>query len=878
MSDGLSIPLHLAVHLVGLAAVAGLLAYAVGRRRSLGPTWPGLALGGLILGVQHVAVGLVLTGDAPWPVYARAVAYAAIAVGVAGANVGATTPVVVAIAPIAVHVTAGIAGLLAAVSSLRGVARRGGLLASGVALWAVSDMLVRSQPDAASLLAVAGSAAVLGWTSTAARTSVRARLLAVITVLVSIAVVLVAASTGTLFTDQFRQDAIDRLRSPVAAIADDVQRAWPRDLETDALVVAGSPTTINLLGRAVLPDNAANAVRLAGGGDLTILFDRDGQPIDSSWRATPAPPTWVTALAGDPTTLAAQATDTPQIGMALLRGGDIGRTAVATFAVQIVRRSSSDGIDERLGAVLVAELLDDTDVQDRKRNVGADFVVTGGDEVLLTTDRAIDGELVLGALRADDPTVEGPKGELLLAAAPIDGLAVPIRAVALQQTAILAEPDEETARKLFERSLIALAVGLLGGLIASRALARPVQRLTDVVDRVAAGDLSSRVPVEGRADELGRLADAFDDMTVALGARQEALQRAASTEAELRGRLQAITDSMTDGLIATDRQGRITAANLAAARLAGFEVDEVIGQPIDDVLEGRTPDGGDLRDRLGNVVDGEGLGRVDARFVPTDLEVAITASPLRGTSGSAPIVGSVFVIRDVTAEAELAKARRDFVTNISHELRTPLTLIMAPVRQLEKWRTRDEIAVIQAEVLNRGTARMARLERELTEWAQLDLGRYARIEGEANLDEVRKRSIDLVAWQFPEREIRVRIPSRLPTIAVSTEAVSTIVRELVHNAVLFSKHGGAPVDVRFKRVDGGVELTVRDRGIGMDDDTAARAFEPYWQLDPSERRDFDGLGIGLTLAQRVAEACGTTVTLTSRPGRGTTATVVFPAH
>ena len=112
------VPLHLAVHVLGLAVAASLAWYAAARRSSAGATWAGLTFGGLLLAASHAVTGALVANDLAWPVFLRAAGYAALAVGSAGGIVGA---VVVIAAPPGAYVAAAVAGGAAALASLRGV-------------------------------------------------------------------------------------------------------------------------------------------------------------------------------------------------------------------------------------------------------------------------------------------------------------------------------------------------------------------------------------------------------------------------------------------------------------------------------------------------------------------------------------------------------------------------------------------------------------------------------------------------------------------------------------------------------------------------------------------------------------------------------------
>jgi hypothetical protein len=144
-----AVPLHLTVHVLGLAAAAGLVAVALHERRDH-PGRLGVAVGGLLLLASHLVVGSLVAGSGEWPLLLRTAGYAALAVGAAGGLVGGGAAVVVALPPLA-HLAAALAGVAAAVATVRGVLGRGRgvlALAGGVLLWAVGDLLAVARPGA----------------------------------------------------------------------------------------------------------------------------------------------------------------------------------------------------------------------------------------------------------------------------------------------------------------------------------------------------------------------------------------------------------------------------------------------------------------------------------------------------------------------------------------------------------------------------------------------------------------------------------------------------------------------------------------------------------------------------------------------------------
>lgn len=222
--------------------------------------------------------------------------------------------------------------------------------------------------------------------------------------------------------------------------------------------------------------------------------------------------------------------------------------------------------------------------------------------------------------------------------------------------------------------------------------------------------------------------------------------------------------------------------------------------------------------------------------------------------------------------------KTEFLSRVGHELRTPLTGIIGYTGLLlSKDIPGDRARGFHEEILKQ-SKRLMRTVELLEFFASLGAGR-ARLRREwvdvrSIVDEVAKRwsaSVD------GSHTIVRRVARDLPQIVADRRWLSLALDELVDNAVKFSPEGG-PVGIRARMAEetGAIELSVSDRGRGMSEEEARLAFGEFSQGDASDTRQFGGLGLGLSLVQRVAEGHGGRVVWESEPGRGSRFSVLLP--
>ncbi len=885
MGDLLAVPLHLAVHISGFGFAAGLAALAVVRRRELPGSWLALTVGAVLLAASSVVVGGLWAQGLAWPLYVRAMGYATLAYGVAG-RLGATAAVAPAL-PAASHLVAAVAGGLAAVATLGGVLGRGRqilLLSIGIGLLAAGDLLAVSRPTLGAVVSLAGAVAGLSWLAQRASRSLAWRFVASFAAVLLVVVLVLASASAALFQRDLQGDRLELLAQQAvaqeAALADDARATLARAL---TLLVESRDLPARLVADEASDATAASVARFVPTADDVVLTNASGRVLGSFDRQTGgAMGAAATVLAGSDLLDRARSRLAPAEDVLQLELVDSAPEGPELLAVAVRPLFPTiDGEERRdrlAGLVVAASRLTRLDRLDQvARTTGAEVAVLAGQELAGTTagTPAVDEDLAdLAGTSGGQVTELGGQSHFVHVQPIEDAAGDRVGSLVLFEAAsVIAGLQELVTRVLFLAAVVGglLATGL-SALLTARAT-RPIRRLTAASERIAAGDLDVEVPA-GTDDEVGRLAVAFGDMATALGAREADLRSAARRESTLRQRLESVTSSMDEGLLAVDADGTVSLANPAVGRLLGVDPAELEGRPLGDVLVGTAGDGDSWPAALGRPGSDEvraARGQVDGA-AGRPVTVAATAAPLVTDRGEA---GRVVVVRDVTAEAQLDRMKDEFVSNAAHELRTPLTAVVGYLGTL---RRRDDLDDERRQALLAtaadGADRLRGIVDQLVWFADLEAGR-ARVVPQPTsvsdlVDEV------LASWRHrrPDRTFRRRVARRLPDVHVDPLWTRRALDELVANAVKFSEDRivlRAQLDD-----DGDVRLEVRDRGVGIPDDRVAEIRAEFRQADASATRHHGGLGLGLAIVERILDRQDATLDVESEVGQGTHVALVLP--
>ena len=434
-----------------------------------------------------------------------------------------------------------------------------------------------------------------------------------------------------------------------------------------------------------------------------------------------------------------------------------------------------------------------------------------------------------------------------------------------------------------ERTLLGLGLGvLLAAALISFAgvarIARPVRALVEGTRRLAAGDLSHRLPVTS-SDELGSLAGSFNDMAGALATSRDHL-------AESGRRYRDLFDHAQDVVYTTDPDGRLTSVNEAGLRLLGYSPDELLGRNVYDLLapedvervrneDLRWPPPGARPAQEAQVVHKDGTR--------TTLEVATRWM----VEGGQP-VGVHGIGRDITErrareraaqrfreqvhESEKLRALGEMAAGVAHNFNNLLGGVIGYAQLMEsRPRTPEEYQRFAGKIVESAEQCAAVVKRIQTFGRPFDTQRRESVD----LRRVVRDTMDLTQpkWKAgPEREgrtVRVELAlGEVPPISSTGAAWEEILSNLIFNAVDAMPAGGTLTIATSREGDDGV-LSVSDTGIGMDAETQRRIFEPFFTTKGPEL----GTGLGLSTVWGLVQSQGGRIDVRSSPGKGTTFTI-----
>lgn len=410
---------------------------------------------------------------------------------------------------------------------------------------------------------------------------------------------------------------------------------------------------------------------------------------------------------------------------------------------------------------------------------------------------------------------------------------------------------------------ISLFITVILGFFIARTITRPITDMRNQTVEMSKGNYTQRVKIYGN-DEIGELALAFNNLSKRV---QEAQ---ANTESEKR-RLDSVITHMSDGIIATDRRGRIRIVNDMAIKMLGMAKEDLIGYYMLNVLKIE----GDFS--LEEIQENN-----DSILIDMNEEEGIIARVNFSTivQDTGFVNGYIAVLHDVTEQQQVERERREFVANVSHELRTPLTSMNSYIEALEEGAWKDgNLAPSFLSVTREETVRMIRLVNDLLQLSKMDNETEQITKEIVDFNMFINKIINRHEMAAKDTTFVREIPNETIFTEIDPDKMTQVFDNVITNAMKYSR-GDKRVEFHVKQnaLYNRMTIRIKDNGIGIPINKVDKIFDRFYRVDKARTRKMGGTGLGLAISKEIVEAHNGRIWANSVEGQGTSIFITLPCE
>jgi signal transduction histidine kinase len=358
--------------------------------------------------------------------------------------------------------------------------------------------------------------------------------------------------------------------------------------------------------------------------------------------------------------------------------------------------------------------------------------------------------------------------------------------------------------------------------------------------------------------------------------RTQALAESLTREKVEAGRIQAILNSIADGVIVYDKKWTATLANPAVKALLDMPLELIVDKNFRELIE--HPRLSPKSRYLLHSMMEHGTQPIGFRIEWSEKTLSVGAANVYDNQGSN--IGTVIVFRDFTREAEVEKLKGTFVGIVSHELRTPLNAILGYSEMFKEavYGPMNEKQINMAERIMKNTQRLLGLINDLLDQAQMEAGKLTIRTQVVRLSDLLDSLHGLLDKSASDKGLRLtsEIDPFLPDALMGDPArLGQILVNLVSNAIKFTDRGGIHV-LFFRRDDDKWGVEVTDTGRGIPEAQVPFIFDSFHQVEGADTRTHGGFGLGLSIVKQLVGLMNGQIKVRSELEKGTTFTITLP--
>jgi signal transduction histidine kinase len=421
-------------------------------------------------------------------------------------------------------------------------------------------------------------------------------------------------------------------------------------------------------------------------------------------------------------------------------------------------------------------------------------------------------------------------------------------------------------RSLFVAIFTVATIGVfLGGILIASRIIQPIRQLVNTATAVTHGNLSQRSGIVSK-DEIGTLATAFDTMTDTLAKRNRQLLEQAS-------KLEAIVDSIADGVIVIGPNHDILTLNPAAEALLQDLSHDFFTGPLRELSESFTINAGDLANDFSDINP-----QAPKQYMLGNRVLSALAAPVKTPVGEQ--IGAVIVMRDVTREVESDELKDAFITSVSHELRTPLSVVKLSSNLIKNnlnGHPNPAVATLSENLL-KGVHELEHHINQLINISEIQAGTLRLTRMNISLAEMLQQISEQWENKFKSMDLtfETKFEAEQPLVAYADVAhLGWAINNLLENALNYTPKEGK-VTLRLDSRHGFGCIDIIDTGIGIAKADQPHLFDRFFRAHSQENYAARGVGLGLFIAKSIIELHDGSITVNSDIGRGSQFTLSIP--
>lgn len=349
----------------------------------------------------------------------------------------------------------------------------------------------------------------------------------------------------------------------------------------------------------------------------------------------------------------------------------------------------------------------------------------------------------------------------------------------------------------------------------------------------------------------------------------------------------AMLKSIGDGLVATDKEGKIILVNPAFEKILGWHFEKVKGKKLTEIIPMLDENGTLIEEAkrpLSKTLKGCVVAKTDSvsnhyyqRKNKKTFPVSICVSPVLLND---QLIGALEIFRDITKEKEIDKLKTEFVSLASHQLRTPLTSIRLFLELLSNQPT--ELSESQKTYLlniKLANDRMIQLVNDLLNVSRLEGGRIVINPTLENIESLVHEAIVEIGETASKKGVKIvfeKAKKAFPEILLDVTLFHEVLICFLSNAIRYTENKKGAINVAIQKDKNSYLIRIQDNGIGINKEDHEKIFKKFFRADNAVKKEPDGSGLGLYIAKMIIDSSGGKITFDSTPNEGTTFFIHLP--